>query len=93
MKTIQLNARYGYIHSLNHIGNDLWIFQSDPKSYGTYRVIGFEGEHEIGNYVYALDPEGGPFLSVGDKIKDYTIKSITQNGIFELIKDNENENN
>ena len=87
MEKIELKARYGYTHSLNHLKDNLWVFQPDPKSTGIYRIIG-----ELGN-IQALDPEGGPFLSVGDKIGNYTIKSITQNGIFELIKDNENENN
>lgn len=86
MRTIQLKARYEYVHSLVHIGNDLWIIAFDPKSTGTYRIIG-----EPGN-IQALDPEGGPFLSVGDKINGYTIKSITSNGIFELIKENKDEN-
>lgn len=93
MEKIELRARYGYVHTLNHIGNNLWMFIPDKKSYGTYRVIGFEGEHEIGNNVAALDPDGGPFLSVGDKINGYIIKSITSNGIFELIKENKDENN
>ncbi len=85
MESIILKARYGYKHKLNHIKDNLWVFDPDPKSYGTYRVIGFEGQDKIGNLVYALDPDGGPFMAVGNKIENYTIKSITRNGIFELV--------
>ena len=86
METIKLPARYGYIHTLEYIGNNYWQFKSDPKSYGSYRIIGFEGESEIGNNVHALDPEGGLYMSVGSEINNYIIKSITRNGIFELVK-------
>ena len=92
MKEILLPARYGLTHKLKHVGGNLWIIEFDKNSTGTYRLIGFDGEHKIGSLVHALDPEGGPFLSVGDKINDYVIKSISSNGIFELIKENENEN-
>lgn len=85
MEEIILNARYGYKHKLNHIKDNLWALQLDPNSCGTFRLIGFEGQNQIGNLVYAIDPEGGPFLVVGDKIKNYTIKSISCNGIFELV--------
>ena len=84
MEKIELNARYGLKHYLEHIGNNLWQIKFDPKSTGTYRLIGFEGEHNIRYSVYALDPEGGPFLSVGSKVGDKIIKSITSSGVFEL---------
>lgn len=85
METIKLPARYGYLHTLEHIGNDLWQFVPDLRSAGTYRLIG-----DYPNNIKALDPEGGPFMSVGDKIENYTIKSISAGGIFELINENEN---
>lgn len=88
---ILLPARYGLTHKLKYLKDYLWEIEFDKNSTGTYRVIGFEGEEKIGNSVYALDPEGGPFLRVGDKVNDYVIKSISSNGIFELIKDNKNE--
>lgn len=84
MEEIILNARYGLKHKLVHIKDNLWDLQADPKSAGYFRIIGFAGEHEIGNMVYAIDPEGGPFLYVGDTIEGKTIKSITRNGILEL---------
>lgn len=84
METIKLNARYGYKHTLNHITKNLWQLNFDPKSTGTYRLIGFDGENTIGNLVYAIDPEGGPFIAVGSEIDDKIVKSITINGIIEL---------
>ena len=82
MEKIKLNARYGYEHILKHISDNLWQLEFDPKCSGTYRLIG-----EYPDNIKALDPEGGPFLSVGGKIQDYTIKSITSNGVFELVKE------
>lgn len=82
METIKIPARYGYTHTLEHIADNLWLFKSDPKSAGYVRLIG-----DYPNNIKAFDPDGGPFLSVGDKIKDYTIKSITHNGVFELVKE------
>ena len=82
METIKLPARYGYLHTLEYIGNNLWQFVPDLRSAGTYRLIG-----EYPDNIKALDPEGGPFMSIGDKIEDYTIKSIHKNGIFELVKE------
>lgn len=86
LQEILLPARYGLTHKLKHVGGNLWKIEFDKNSTGTYRLIGFDGEHGIGSLVHALDPEGGPFLSVGSKINDYVIKSILSNGIFELVK-------
>lgn len=86
MEEIKLPARYGLCHKLKKVGNTLWEIELDPKSTGTYRLIGLDGEHKIGTYVHALDPEGGPFMAVGSEIEDYVIKSITAQGLFELIK-------
>ena len=84
---ILLPARYGMTHKLVHDKDDMWHIEFDKKSTGTYRCIGFEGEHHIGDSIHALDPEGGPFLSVGSTVGGYTIKSITSNGLFELTKE------
>lgn len=84
MEDVVLNARYGLKHTLKHVKNKLYVLDLDPNSTGTYRVIGFDGEDKIGNLVSAIDPEGGPYISVGDKINDMTIKSITVNGFIEF---------
>lgn len=81
---IKLPARYGYTHELRHIEGNLWQFEPDKKSSGTFRVIGFEGEYHVGINCSAFDPEGGPYMSVGGKIGNKIIKSITSNGVFEL---------
>lgn len=83
-KVINLGGRYGYNHKLKHIEGNYWQFEADPKSCGTYRVIGFEGEYQIGIKCEAFDPEGGPYMSVGDTIGGKTIKSIHSDGVFEL---------
>ena len=93
MEEILLPAGYTMTHRLVHIKDNLWRFEFDASAYGSYRLIAFDGENTTGQYVYAFDPEGGPFLHVDQVIKGYIIKSITNDGIFELIKDNQNENN
>lgn len=81
---IKLKARYGYTHQLKHIGENLWQLETDPKSNGTYRCLGFEGEKEIGPLISAIDPEGGPYICIGSEIDGKIVKSITKNGIIEL---------
>lgn len=83
-KDIILNARYGYKHVLKYLKDNLWLINFDPKSSGTYRLIGFDGENKIGPRVFALDPDGGPFMSIGSRIFNYRIKTIYRGGIFEL---------
>ena len=83
---IILPARYKYCHTLEKMSNGKYQFIPDPKSYGTYQILGFDGESHIGQYVSALDPEGGPFMAVDSVINDkYIIKSITRDGIFDLV--------
>ena len=87
---IKLPARYGMTHKLVHDKDDLWHIEFDKKSVGTYSIIGFEEADNNGRiytHVHSLDPEGGPFLSVGDTIEGYTIKSITSSGLFKLVKE------
>lgn len=84
MESIELKGRYGYVHHLDHIKDNLWVLQIDPKAGGYFRLIGFKGEDKIGDNVSAIDPDGGPFLQVGDTINGKTIKSITRSGFLEL---------
>lgn len=79
--TILLPARYNLTHKLIYIGGNFWQLVFDKKSTGTYRIIG-----TIPSDIKAIDPEGGPMLSVGSTIDDYTIKSIKTNGLIELEK-------
>lgn len=43
----------------------------------TYRIIGE-------NPIQAIDPSGGPFLSVGDLVGNKKIVNISRDGILEL---------
>lgn len=79
--TILLPARYNLTHKLIYIGGNFWQLVFDKKSTGTYRMIGTPPSN-----IKAVDPEGGPMLSVGDIIDGYTIKSIRENNLIELEK-------
>lgn len=81
---INLPARYGYIHRLVKIGDKKYRLEFDKKSTGTYRCIGFEGQSPMAEFIYAIDPEGGPFLVVGTEIEGNIIKSITSDGLIEF---------
>lgn len=81
---INLPARYGYVHQLIKIDDKKYQLEFDKKSTGTYRRIGFEGQSPMAAFVYAIDPEGGPFLAVGTNIEGNIIKSITSGGIIEF---------
>ena len=83
-EVIKLPARYGLVHQLRCIGEKQYLLEFDKNSTGTYRLIGKEGEDKIGFYVHAIDPEGGPFISIGSKINNFTVKSITANGVIEF---------
>jgi hypothetical protein len=77
-QNIILLARYGYKHCLKNVKDNLWTLECDPKSSGYYRIIGSPDN------IHAIDPDGGPFLSVGDQVSNYHIKSITADGLIEL---------
>lgn len=81
---INLPARYGYTHQLIKVGDKTYQLEFDKKSTGTYRRIGFENQSPNAAYVYAIDPEGGPFLAVGTEVDGNIIKSITSGGIIEF---------
>lgn len=66
MKDIELKSRYGETHILKHIKDNVY----SPICINTYiRIIG-------DNPIEAIDFDGGPFLSVGSKIKNKIIASI-----------------
>ena len=78
----------------NREGNEIWLEQvgengwsqlrMDPPSLFNYTRLIFEEEDNQG--IYAVDPPGGPFISVESKIynKDLKVKEIrrTSLGIF-----------
>lgn len=84
---IKLPNRYGNNNYLEQIAGNCWKLVLD-KSNNYTRLIGFDGESKIGSKVKAIDPEGGPFISVGSKIDNYTVETIMSNGII-WLKENE----
>lgn len=90
MKTINLSARYGWHHKLEQIAGDCWKLVIDPKAPQSYRCIGFKDTNfnERPCKIEAIDPDGGPFISVGSIIENYTVETILSNGII-WMKENE----
>lgn len=77
-EVIYLTSRYNDTHRLERIGeSDSHLFSL--KTEFSYRV-GFNEDST--EYIF-VDPAGGPFLTVGSKVDNYTIKSIRKgkNGI------------
>lgn len=88
MKEIKLPNRDGADLKLVNTKDNIWKFEVDSEHEFvlTYlRIIGkeFASNMEDPNNWEALDPSGGPFLSIGDKLDDLTIKGFTKD--FELI--------
>lgn len=66
MKDIELKSRYGDIHILKHLEGNMY---SPVCKNGYMRIIGKDPIH-------AIDFDGGPYLAVGDTVKEKKIKSI-----------------
>lgn len=79
METIKLPNRYGLSILLEHIKDNDWKLKIPPKN--PYRIIG-EKDH-----IMAVDPPGGPFISIGDKIENKTVINISNNGLLITLKD------
>ena len=79
MKEIKLYNRYHEDNRLQHIEGNKWQLVFGNENDATYvRILGQEGEHEIDhNNLYAVDPPGGPFISVGSKIAGKEVYKIT----------------
>lgn len=79
------------LKSYNRYREEVYL---DPISENKYRLISPYNYrvifNEDGKTIYALDPSGGPFLSVGSVIQNKKIKSISQTGILELENDTTN---
>lgn len=68
--------RYGEVTYLEHFTGDLWQLHTPYD----YRII-YEPDNVS---VFAIDPSGGPFLSVGSRIQNYKITAIYRSGLIEL---------
>lgn len=83
---IKLDNRYNANIWLEHIDKDLWQLKSeDPEDLQYMRII-----YEADKSVYAVDPSGGPFLSLKTIVgfeEKYIIDEIFRNGfIFKLTR-------
>lgn len=79
MKTIKLPNRYGLSILLEHIKDNDWKLKISPKN--PYRIIGDNGN------IRAVDPPGGPFIAVGDKIENKIVVNISNDGLLITLKD------
>ena len=80
MEKIKLDNRYNASIWLEHIDEDLWQLKSQkPEDLQYMRVI-YEKDNKS---IYAIDPSGGPFLSIGTIVgfeEKYIIDEIFPNG-------------
>ena len=92
---IKLYNRYKEHNYLKHVEGDKWELVLGNKNNWNYvRVIRQEGEHEIDdNNLYAVDPPGGPFISVGSEISGMIVYKITSEepGYIVYLKEKEKE--
>lgn len=82
MNKIKLDNRYNANIWLEHIDKDLWELKSQKPEDLQYMRIIFEDDNKS---VYAVDPSGGPFLSIGTIVgieEKYIIKEIFKNGFI-----------
>ena len=79
MKTIKLPNRYGLSILLEYIKDNDWKLKIPPKN--PYRIIGDNGN------IRAVDPPGGPFIAVGDKIENQFVVNISNDGLLITLKD------
>ena len=77
--TFYLSSRYGHEVFLKKISE--YRYELDGN-FSTYRLI----TEETGNII-AVDPEGGPMISVGDRIHEELVisKIIEDNGIIIIV--------
>lgn len=70
-KIIELGNRYGAKNYLELIGDDTYVLRfSDPQEGNWCRVGLAEGHSWEDHEYYFVDPSGGPFLSIGNKITE-----------------------
>lgn len=83
---IKLYNRYGDNIYLENLAENKWILRGGDH----YRVIFDKSPNDI----KAVDPSGGPFLSIGDKVEGKEIIEIVELlniGFIFTLKDNESK--
>lgn len=90
-KEIKLKSRYGDAHTLvpvPEIGENTYRYvpaKDWMPMYYTYDGVFDDNQDEFD--LVAVDTDGGPFLSVGDKVEDREIKRIyVKKGVGSLIQ-------
>jgi GTP-dependent phosphoenolpyruvate carboxykinase len=87
MKEIKLHNRYNANIWLEYIGKNLWSLKSKKKEDLDYMRFIYNDD----NSIYAIDPSGGPFLSIDGILtydnKKLKIVSISRQLIFELVEE------
>ena len=86
MEKIKLHNRYHSDIWLEHIGNDLWYINSKSEEDLNYMRIIYNEDNKS---IYAIDPSGGPFLSVGTIVgfeEKYIIDEIFPSGYIIKLK-------
>lgn len=74
---IKLKSRYAHSDNrLVHIKDNIWKLETPYN----YRLIMYSGQ----NHIHAIDPEGGPMISVGSEIEGHKVKSISKTGIIKF---------
>lgn len=75
---IKLNSRYGFDNKLVQLEEGSLKFKL--KTDYNYRV-GFKDNPEECSFI---DPNGGPFIEIGNEIEGHKVKAIYSNGIVEF---------
>lgn len=77
MKDIQLRNRYTKFITLKNVGENEYKFDLDKLHYLRYIYADV-------HTVLAVDPEGGPYLAVGDMVEGKKITNITKDGVITI---------
>lgn len=92
MNTIKLFNRHGYSVTLNQIKDNDYLISGDKDAFYYFRVI----YDEKNKNVKAVDPSGGPFISVGFEVNNQVVDKITfvkGKGYVATLKDKIDETN
>lgn len=81
MKEIILKSRDNIDNRLIQINEKSLKFKL--KTDYNYRIGFKDNAMTIGAFI---DPAGGPFISIGDKLEGYTVKAIYNDGTIELTE-------
>ena len=84
---IHLPNRYGYKVWLSHKEDNSWILKCEDDECSYMRVIGTPDKIE------AIDPPGGPFLSLGYKIAGKVVTKINWDSGYIINLEDDNKEN